>query len=277
MGSSSQARVFAGLARSVVLMKITIITVVYNAVDTIEDTIQSVLQQDFQDIEHIVIDGASHDGTMDIINRYRKQLAVVVSEPDKGIYDAMNKGLALAKGEIVGTLNSDDWYANNEVISRVAQTFIDNKQLDAVYGDIVFVSREAPHKLVRYWQSQPYQKGLFEKGWMPPHPTFFVKKDCYSNFGDFDLDMKIQSDFDLTMRFMVVNKIKTQYLPGVMVKMRMGGVTNNRISNVIKGNYEAYKACKKNGLSVTPMFMVKKVLSRVPQFFRKPDKVSGLK
>ncbi|MCK5360522.1 MAG: glycosyltransferase, partial [Gammaproteobacteria bacterium] len=125
-------------------MKITIITVVYNAVDTIEDTIQSVLQQDFQDIEHIVIDGASHDGTMDIINRYRKQLAVVVSEPDKGIYYAMNKGLALAKGEIVGTLNSDDWYANNEVISRVAQTFIDNKQLDAVYGDIVFVSREAP-------------------------------------------------------------------------------------------------------------------------------------
>jgi glycosyltransferase involved in cell wall biosynthesis len=268
--------VFAGLARSLVFMKITVITVVYNAVDTIEDTIQSVLDQDHKDIEHIVIDGGSVDGTMDIIKRYRKQLAVVISEPDKGIYDAMNKGVKLASGDIVGTLNSDDWYANSKVLSGIAAAFNNDQQLDAVYGDIVFVKKEKPHKLVRYWQSQPYQDGLFEKGWMPPHPTFFVKKDCYSRFGDFDLDLKIQSDFDLTMRFMVLNKIKTQYLPGVLVKMRMGGVTNNRVSNVIKGNYEAYKACKKNGLSVTPLFMVKKVLSRLPQFFRKPENLSDL-
>jgi len=251
-------------------MKITVITVVYNAADTIEDTLQSVIKQDYQDIEHIVIDGGSTDGTMDVVNSYRKQLAVVVSEPDKGIYDAMNKGVEHASGDIIGTLNSDDWYADIGVLSRVAQSFNDDKDLDAVYGDIVYVTKDEPHSLVRYWESRAYQHGLFEKGWMPPHPSLFVKKDCYSRYGKFDLDFKIQSDFDLTMRFMAVNKIKTQYLPGVMVKMRMGGVTNNRISNVIKGNYEAYRACKKNGLSVTPLFMVKKVLSRIPQFFRKP-------
>ncbi|MEA1890848.1 MAG: glycosyltransferase family 2 protein [Pseudomonadota bacterium] len=252
-------------------MKISVITVVFNAVDTIKHTIRSVIDQDYKDIEHIVIDGGSTDGTMDVVNSYRKQLAVVISEPDKGIYDAMNKGIELASGDIIGTLNSDDWYADKEVLSRVARAFSNDKHLDAVYGDIVFVTKDKPHGLVRYWESQPYKEGLFEKGWMPAHPSFFVKRDCYSRYGKFDLDLKIQSDFDLTMRFMVVHKIKTRYLPGVMVKMRMGGVTNNRISNVIKGNYEAYRACKKNGLSVTPLFMVKKVFSRIPQFFRKPE------
>ncbi|MFW2439802.1 MAG: glycosyltransferase family 2 protein [Arenicellales bacterium] len=251
-------------------MKVSVITVVYNAVDTIEDTIQSVIKQDHEDIEHIIIDGGSTDGTMDVVNSYRKQLAIVVSEPDKGIYDAMNKGIDLAAGAVVGTLNSDDWYDNNSVISRVVAAFKKDMELDAVYGDIIFVTKDKPHGLVRYWESQPYQKGLFEKGWMPPHPSFFVKKDCYSRYGKFDLDLKIQSDFDLTMRLMVVNRINTQYLPGVMVKMRMGGVTNNRISNVIKGNIEAYRACKKNGLQVTPVFMLRKVMSRLPQFFRKP-------
>ncbi len=251
-------------------MKISVITVVFNAVDTIEDTIKSVIDQDYEDIEHIVIDGGSTDGTLDVIDRYREKLAVTVSEPDDGIYDAMNKGIDLATGAVVGTLNSDDWYENNSVISRVVAAFENDIDLDAVYGDIVFVTKDKPHGLVRYWESQPYKEGLFEKGWMPAHPSFFVKRDCYSRYGKFDLDLKIQSDFDLTMRFMVVNKIETQYLPGVMVKMRMGGVTNNRISNVVKGNLEAYRACKKNGLSVTPLFMVRKVLSRLPQFFRKP-------
>jgi len=251
-------------------MKVSVITVVFNAVETIEDTIQSIIDQDHEDIEHIVIDGGSTDGTMDVVDRYRDRLAATVSEPDDGIYDAMNKGIDLATGVVVGTLNSDDWYENNNVISRIVTAFENDVDLDAVYGDIVYVTKDKPHSLVRYWESQPYKEGLFEKGWMPAHPSFFVKRDCYSRYGKFDLALKIQSDFDLTMRFMVVNKIKTQYLPGVMVKMRMGGVTNNRISNVIKGNLEAYSACKKNGLSVTPLFMVRKVLSRIPQFFRKP-------
>ena len=251
-------------------MKISVITVVYNAVDTIEDTLKSVIDQDYDDIEHIIIDGGSTDGTMDVVNRYREHLAVVVSEPDDGIYDAMNKGIDLATGEITGNLNADDWYANSSVLSHVASAFSENKEIDAVYGDIVYVTRDKPHNIVRYWESEPYQDGFFEKGWMPAHPSFFVKREIYSRYGKFDLDLKIQSDFELTMRFIAINRIKTRYLPGVMVKMRMGGVTNNRISNVIKGNLEAYAACKKNGLSVTPLFMVRKVLSRLPQFFRKP-------
>jgi len=252
-------------------MKVSIITVVYNAVETIEDTIKSVLDQDYDDIEHIIIDGGSTDGTLDIIARYRDRISSTISESDAGIYDAMNKGIDIATGDVVGTLNSDDWYENNGVVSQVVAAFHEDGNLDAVYGDIVYVTKNEPHTLVRYWQSQPYREGLFESGWMPAHPSFFVKRDCYTQYGKFDLDLKIQSDFELTMRFMVVNNIKTLYLPGVMVKMRLGGVTNNRISNVIKGNYEAYLACKKNGLKVTPLFMVRKILSRVPQFFRKPQ------
>ncbi|MFV2004751.1 MAG: glycosyltransferase family 2 protein [Gammaproteobacteria bacterium] len=252
-------------------MKVSVITVVFNAADTLADTIKSVVNQDYEDIEHIIIDGGSTDGTVAVLEKFRDKLAIVVSEPDEGIYDAMNKGIALASGTVVGMLNADDWYENESVVSNVVSTFNHDAELDAVYGDIVFVTKDKPHSLVRYWKSQPYKAGLFESGWMPPHPTFFVKKECYNRYGMFDLDFKIQSDFDLTMRFMQLKKIKTQYIPGVMVKMRMGGVTNNRISNVVKGNYEAYFICKKNGLKVTPLFMLKKVLSRVPQFFQKPE------
>lgn len=251
-------------------MKISVITVVFNAVETIEDTIKSVIDQDYDDIEHIIIDGGSTDGTLDVVNCYKDHLAKVVSEPDNGIYDAMNKGIELATGEITGNLNADDWYAHSGVLSQVANTFSADESIDAVYGDIVYVTREQPHNIVRYWESCSYHDGLFEKGWMPAHPSFFVKRELYSRYGKFDLDLKIQSDFELTMRLIAINRIKTRYLPGVMVKMRMGGVTNNRISNVIKGNLEAYAACRKNGLAVTPLFMVRKVLSRLPQFFRKP-------
>jgi glycosyltransferase involved in cell wall biosynthesis len=251
-------------------MKVSIITVAYNAADTIADTIESVAQQDHVDIEHIIIDGASSDGTIEIVDRYRESLAIVVSEPDQGIYDAMNKGLRMATGEIVGMLNADDIYADNGVISRVAGVFAEDEGLDGVYGDIVFVNRQSPQKTVRYWKSRPYRDGLFEKGWMPPHPTFFVRSEVYRRYGDFDTRFRIQSDFDLCMRFMAIHHVRTRYLPGVMVKMRMGGVTSSGPVNVIKGNIEAYNACRKNGLKVSPLFIARKILSRVPQFLRRP-------
>lgn len=247
-------------------MKISIVTVCHNAVSTIEECLQSVAGQSYRDVEHIVIDGASTDGTMDIIEKYRDQLAIVVSEPDKGIYDAMNKGINHATGDVIGTLNADDWYADTGVLERVAGAFTSDDDLDAVYGDLVYVAKDDPTRIIRYWKSRPYEDGLFEYGWMPAHPTFFARRSVYQRYGLFDLDFKIQSDFELTMRFMAVNNIATRYLPGVMVRMRMGGVTNSSVRNVIDGNLEAYRACKKNGLDVTPLFIAKKMLSRIPQF-----------
>ena len=248
-------------------MKVSIVAVVRNAAGTIEECLQSVASQSHVDVEHIVIDGASTDGTMDVVDRHRDQLAVVVSEPDRGIYDAMNKGIAVATGDVIGTLNADDRYADTGVLARVTAAFAQSPALDAVYGDLVYVARDDPTRIVRYWRSRPYEPGLFERGWMPAHPTFFVRRQVYERHGLFDLDFRIQSDFELTMRFMAIYGIHTRYLPGVMVRMRMGGVTNNSIGNVVKGNLEAWRACRKHGLKVGPLFIPKKVLSRVPQFF----------
>jgi len=251
-------------------MKISLVTVAYNAADTIEDTLRSVASQDHPHIEHIIVDGGSTDGTLEIVARYRDHLAKVVSEADDGIYDAMNKGIALATGDVVGTLNADDVYAHDRVVSQVAAAFAADPDLDAVYGDLLYVARDDTRKVVRYWQSQPYRDGLFEKGWMPAHPTLFVTRRTYQRHGLFDLDFRIQSDFELTMRFLAVHRIRSRYLPGVMVRMRLGGVTNRSLGNVVRGNLEAYRACRKHGLAVTPLFMLRKVLSRLPQFFRRP-------
>ncbi len=250
-------------------LKISVITVVYNSVSTIEETLLSVAAQSYPDVEHIVIDGASTDGTVDIINQYRDKIAVFVSEPDHGIYDAMNKGLARATGDIVGLLNADDVYADDTVLTQVAHVF-QAPAVDACHADLVYVDRNDPTKVVRYWKSRPYEHGLFEKGWMPAHPTFFVRRSVYQRLGGFDLQFRLQADFDLTLRFLEINRIRSVYIPKIFVRMRMGGTTNASLGNVIRGNIEAYLACKKNGLSVTPFFVVRKIFSRIPQFFAKP-------
>lgn len=250
-------------------MKISIITVVYNNVATIEDTILSVAAQSHLNIEHIVIDGGSTDGTLSIIERHRDKLAKVVSEPDNGIYDAMNKGLRLASGEIIGLLNADDIYANNDVLGEVAQVFSD-ALVDACYANLVYVDRNDLKRMVRYWQSCVYRDGLFEKGWMPAHPTFFVRRTVYDKFGGFDLEFKLQADFELTMRFLAIHQIKSVYVPRIFVQMRTGGA-GSRLGNILKGNLEAWRACRKNGLEVSPFFMVTKIMSRIPQFFSRPE------
>lgn len=248
-------------------MKISIITAVFNAAETIEDTLLSVATQTYPEIEHIVIDGFSTDSTTAIIKRHQSKLAHVVSEPDRGVYDAMNKGLALASGDVVGFLNADDVYIDTEVLAKVAVAMAD-PLVDACYADLIYVDRERTELVVRYWTSREYVPGLFKRGWMPAHPTFFVRKAVYQRFGGFDLRYRLQADFDLALRLLHVHGIRVRYVPEVWVRMRMGGMSNNSIRNMVRGNIEAYSSCRNNGLNVPPWFILTKVLSRVPQFIK---------
>ena len=255
-------------------MKISVITVCRNAAHTIGDTLESVATQGYADVEHIVVDGGSNDGTLDIIRARGARVAQLISEPDRGIYDAMNKGIALATGDIVGTLNADDVYRDDTVLSQVAEVFSD-PTVDACFADLLYVRQDDPSSIVRYWKSSEYRDGLFERGWMPAHPTFFVRRRVYEQFGGFDLDYPRQADFELTMRFLALHKIKSVYVPRIWVSMRMGGVSNNSWMGVLKGNLEAYRACEKNGLNVGVTFIPRKILSRLPQFFRTPESVGN--
>ena len=241
----------------------------FNSAQTIEDTILSVASQKGVDVEHIVIDGASSDGTVDIIKRH-KSVSKFVSEKDKGIYDAMNKGIALATGDVIGTLNADDFYANENVLAEVAKVFFDPKK-EACYGDLIYVSQHEKNKTVRYWRSQKYVNGLFKSGWMPAHPTFFVRKDIYKKFGVFDLNYRIAADFELLFRLIEQKRINVEYLPKVLVKMRLGGTTNKNISNVLRQNKEIIATLKKQYADFSIVkFVFSKLLNRFSQFVIRP-------
>lgn len=222
--------------------------------------------QSHPDVEHIIVDGCSTDRTMEIVARHRENLAQVVSAPDRGIYDAMNKGLALASGEVVGFLNSDDYFASPAELAAIAAAFQD-ATVDACYADLVYVAERDPNKVVRFWRSNPYRYGQFRSGWMPAHPTFYARRTVYQKLGGYDLQFRLQADFELTMRFLEVHRITSLYIPRVLVKMRLGGKTNSSLGNILEGNLEAYRACLKNGLPVTPLFILRKIMSRIPQFF----------
>lgn len=246
-------------------MKISVITVCYNAAGTLADTLDSVARQSYREVEHIVVDGASTDTTPEVIARHGSHIAKLVSEPDRGIYDAMNKGLKLATGDVVGFLNADDVFVNLEVLSHIAEVMTD-PSLDACYANLYYVDREQTDIVKRVWLSRDYEPGLCARGWMPAHPTFYVRRSVYERFGDFDLNYRLQADFDLTMRFLEVHHIRSRFVPEFWVRMRMGGASNNSVRNVIQGNWEAYQACRKNGIRVPPWFMITKVLSRLSQF-----------
>ncbi|VVE89026.1 glycosyltransferase family 2 protein [Pandoraea bronchicola] len=252
-------------------MKITIITVTYNSAATVADTLRAVDAQRYPHIEHIIVDGASKDGTLDIVAQFPQPWRRVYSAPDKGIYDAMNKGLKLATGDVIGFLNSDDAYADETVVQQIADAFNvqGGPQVEACYADLVYVSDLRSSTIVRYWKSRPYIPGTCAKGWMPAHPTFYVRKHVFDAFGGFDLAFPRQADFELCLRFLDIHRITTAYTPRVWVRMRTGGVSNNSVRGVLKGNWEAYLACRKNGIPVTPFFMARKILSRIPQFIFK--------
>lgn len=251
-------------------MRISIVTAVFNNVDTIGATIESVRAQSHEDIEHIVIDGGSTDGTLEVLERYRADISLLISEPDRGIYYAMNKGLEHATGDIVGTLNGDDMYARGDALDVIAREFADS-EIDATYGNLVYVDREDTSKIIRYWQSRDYEPGLFERGWIPAHPTFYVRRRVYERFGLFDTRYAIQSDFELCMRFLRVHQVRSKFIPTILVRMRMGGVTNRSIGSILAGNLESYRACRLHGLKVNPVtFFAKKWGSRLPQFLKRP-------
>ena len=246
-------------------MRISIITACLNSVGTIADTLSSVASQRSVEVEHIVVDGGSRDGTLEVIRRHPWKPAKIISERDDGVYYAMNKGLELATGEVIGFLNADDFYADDTVLEDVARV-LEEPTVDACYGDLVYVAADDVARSVRYWKSTEYKPGLCLTGWMPAHPTFYARKRVYDELGGFDCTFRRQSDFELTTRFLEVHKIRCTYVPRVLVKMRTGGISNRSAIGVIKGNFEAYAALRRLGFRVPPWFVIRKVLSRLPQF-----------
>jgi len=252
-------------------MKITIITVSFNAAETIADTLRSVSEQTYNDVEHILIDGASKDATMSVVREHGTHLAKCLSEPDRGIYDAMNKGIALATGDIIGFLNADDFYASKNSLGTIAAAFSD-PTVDACYGDLLYVSKDDTSKVVRYWRSCEYVKGAFRKGWCPPHPTFFVRRGVYEAHGDFSLDYKIAADIEIMYRLLEVKGITSAYLPETIIRMRTGGESNKSIGNIILQNREIVRFINRSGgarISV-PSFVMHKLASRLKQFIVRP-------
>jgi len=253
-------------------VKITIITVCYNSGKTIEETLQSVKAQRYSNVEYIIIDGGSTDNTLEIIQSFRSNIHQIISEPDKGIYDAMNKGIALATGDVIGLLNADDIYANDNVLTHVAKAFQD-PMLDACFSDLIYFSSHSPDKVLRYWRGSAFRPGLFAKGWCPAHPTFFVRRGVYDRFGVFDISYKGGNDVELMMRFLEKHRIRSEYLPEVMVKMRAGGVSNNSVKGIVQQNRQILIAAKKLDIAISPwLFILHKVLSRLTQWIAKPKR-----
>ncbi len=249
-------------------MKVSIITIAYNAAETIEETIRSVISQDYPDVEYIVIDGASQDRTLEIAEKFRSEIHKIISEPDEGIYDAMNKGLRCATGDLIGILNADDVYANNKVISRVVER-IKRDKTDACYADLEYVSRENSEKVIRYWKSDAYSKTSFLKGWMPPHPTFFLTREMYFKYGVYRTTLRSSADYELMLRMLYKFEIKASYLPEVTVRMKVGGQSNVSVRNRLKANKEDRLAWKLNGLKPEALTFMMKPLRKITQFFRR--------
>jgi len=249
-------------------LKVSIITITYNSESTLSETIVSVLNQTYKDIEYIIVDGASTDDTISIIHSYKDKISKFISEKDKGLYDALNKAIKLCTGDVIGIIHSDDFYTDNEVIAKIAKLFKSN-QCDAVYADLYYVDKNDTNKIFRKWKSGIYKHGMFLKGWMPPHPTFFVKREIYNKHGLFNLQLKSAADYELMLRFIHKHKIKLTYLPEFIIKMRVGGKSNVSIKNRLRANSEDRKAWKINGLKPHFYTLYAKPLRKIVQLLRK--------
>lgn len=249
-------------------MKVSIITITYNSAATLEGTLQSVLSQTHANIEYIIVDGGSTDGTLAIIESYRDRISRFVSEKDKGLYDALNKGIAMASGELIGILHSDDFYTDSKVIEKMVQV-ISNTGADAAYADLYYVDKNHTNLIFRKWKSGHYKHGMFRQGWMPPHPTFFAKKSCYDQFGSFNLSLVSAADYELMLRFIHKHRVRLAYLPEFIIKMRVGGKSNVSLRNRIRANREDRKAWRINGLDPHFLTLYMKPLRKIIQLFKK--------
>lgn len=247
------------------MTRISIITATYNSQEFVGDTLASLLSQDYYNREHIIVDGGSSDATLDIISKSGLSVDKLISDKDDGIYHALNKGIEVSSGDVIGFLHSDDIYANPNSLAQVASLF-DNSDVGAIYGDLNYVSKDNTDNIVRRWRSGEFDRIKMAKGWMPPHPTFYMRRSLYERYGAFDLNYKISSDYDSMLRYLFKHNVRTAYLPEVLVKMRVGGESNKSVFNIMRKTNEDTRILKSHGLPVLKTLVAKNI-SKIHQFF----------
>ncbi len=246
---------------------ISVVTAVYNSRDTVGQALDSVFSQSHPNIESVVIDGASTDGTQAVIERYRNRIGTFISERDQGIYDALNKGIHHASGDVVGFLHADDLFAHENVLARIADAFSDPK-VDAVYGDLVYVRHEDVNQIVRYWRAGSFDMDALRRGWMPPHPTFYVRRSIYERLGAFDTRYRIAADYDSVLRFLAHGGIHAAYIPEVLIRMRVGGISNRSLRSILRKSREDLEVTRRNKIGGIGT-VLQKNFSKVSQFWRR--------
>ncbi len=251
-------------------MKISIITTTCNSAATISDTLESVLSQTHKDWELIIQDGLSQDETLSVVRRYEPLFGEkmrIFSEKDEGLYDAMNRGISRATGDVVGILNSDDFYFDNHVLEDINKA-MEDQPVDCIYGDLVYVMPNNKNRIVRIWKGSQYQKGAYQYGWHPAHPTFYARRECYDKYGVFNTNIAVSADFELMLRFIEVANLRNQYIHRYFVKMRMGGESNGSLRNIIRGNRNILRAMRENGLKPSPLFMPYRIMPKLWNIIR---------
>lgn len=245
-------------------VKISIITVVFNRIDYVMDAVLSLKKQNYHNIEHIVIDGSSTDGTFELLRKHLDKSTLLISEPDDGIYFAINKGLKFATGDIIGLLHSDDFFADENVLSDVADAFSDST-INAVYGDLQYIAQDNLEKVIRTWIAGNFRPSDLKYGWMPPHPTLFLRKKLLKFYGDYDTSFDIAADYEFILRYFCQYEFRCAYISRVLVKMRMGGVSNQSLSKIVKKSSEDYRAIKRHGIGGV-FTLIMKNLRKLNQF-----------
>ena len=251
------------------MIKVSVVTAVFNSEKTIAQAVESVLSQNYPAVESVVIDGNSCDATLSILEPYRSRLGKLISEPDDGIYDALNKGIRHATGDVIGFLHADDLFENDGVLGKVAAAFED-PDVDAVYGDLVYVSHDNAERVIRYWKSGSYDQTSLSRGWMPPHPTFYVRRSVYERLGGFNEAYRIAADYDCILRFLGLGGICVAYIPEVLVRMRVGGESNRSLINIIRKSREDYRAIRENDIGGLITLLAKNI-RKLPQFLSSQD------